>query len=426
LPQNKQSLILRGKKIKMADLALHIEFLSHKGNVRANNEDNFVVFVPGKNTKTPPNIVESSGNGLVMLVADGMGGANAGEVAADLAASFVIHKFQGKLPEKGNEGVFLTDIFKDAHAEIVRQSVLQQEWRGMGTTLVLIWIRDNSAHIVWCGDSRCYLFRHEQLRLLTSDHTVVNDYLKRGIITEEFAKKHPKRNILLQVLGDESGMIRPEYFCTEAQPGDNFLLCSDGLNGMISDEEIEKICNENQNPAENLLAAALQAGGSDNVTIITCKLQKKKSNRLKSTSILIILLFIMFFFAVAIQIRSCRDKQNNHILTEISQQTNIAKIDTTEQFSDFNKLSVSGNVRAEMLLRRCKILSENIDEKISLGKESEIGLREDAKKVRSLVQKISEVFAKKETLTEKEFNKNLDNFQKETEELEKKILPVER
>jgi protein phosphatase len=216
-----------------------------------------------------------------MLVAYGMGGANAGEVAADLAASYVIHKFQGKLPEKGNEGEFLTDIFKEAHAEIVRQSVLQQEWRGMGTTLVLLWIRDNFAHIVWCGDSRCYLLRHEQLRLLTSDHTVVNDYLKRGIISEEFAKKHPKRNILLQVLGDESGMIRPDYFCTETQPGDNFLLCSDGLNGMLSDEEIEKIYNDNQQTAENLLKAALDAGGSDNVTLITCNLQKKKAITLK-------------------------------------------------------------------------------------------------------------------------------------------------
>ncbi len=409
----------------MTEFALHIEFLSHKGNVRANNEDNFVVFVPGKNNKFPPNLAESSGNGTVMLVADGMGGANAGEVAADLAASYVIHKFQGKLPEKGNEGDFLTDIFKEAHAEIVRQSVLQQEWRGMGTTLVLLWIRDNFAHIVWCGDSRCYLLRHEQLRLLTSDHTVVNDYLKRGIISEEFAKKHPKRNILLQVLGDESGMIRPDYFCTETQPGDNFLLCSDGLNGMLSDEEIEKIYNDNQQTAENLLKAALDAGGSDNVTLITCNLQKKKSNYFKNASILIFFVIVLLIFAAGWQIRSCREKQNLLTIVDNPRQNTTAKIDTTEQFSDFNKLSVSGNVRAEMLLRKCKILAESIDQKISLGKESEISLREDAKKVRVSEQKINELIAKKEKLSEKEINTNLDNLHKELSELEKKILHSE-
>jgi protein phosphatase len=144
----------------------------------------------------------------------------------------------------------------------------------MGSTLVAIWLKNDKAHIVWCGDSRCYLYRNN-LRLLTEDHSLVNDYVRRGLISLEASRKHPSKHVLTQVLGDESNQVRPDSLTIELVENDIFLLCSDGLNNMLSDEKIANVIENGANMSENLLTHALHSGGNDNISIIIIEVKKK-------------------------------------------------------------------------------------------------------------------------------------------------------
>ena len=249
---------------------------SDVGMKRDNNEDNLLVF-PEQN---------------VFAVFDGMGGHAAGEVASSIAANEVreFFDFTGKdedatWPFKGDrertydENRAVTAI-KLANARIIEQSEQDGAKKNMGTTAVMVhFIERNGsgakALVAHVGDSRVYLFRSGQLQRITIDHSLVEEYLRLGKITQEEAKSFPQKNIILRALGQQK-IIDVEINAFQPQPGDLFLLCSDGLSGMVSDEMMQAILQKTSNldvAAKKLIDTANANGGIDNVTVILAQFQ---------------------------------------------------------------------------------------------------------------------------------------------------------
>ena len=244
---------------------------SDVGMKRDNNEDNLLVF-PEQN---------------VFAVFDGMGGHAAGEVASAIAATEVKEFFQftGKdedatWPFKGerqrsyDENRTVTAI-KLANARIIEASEQDGAKKNMGTTAVMVHFVERSdaparALVAHVGDSRVYLVRGSKLKRITIDHSLVEEYLRLGKITEEEAKVFPQKNIILRALGQQK-VIDVEINVHEPEPGDIFLLCSDGLSGMITDEAMQAIMQRTPNidaAAKKLIDTANANGGVDNVTVI--------------------------------------------------------------------------------------------------------------------------------------------------------------
>lgn len=221
---------------------------THPGNVRPGNEDSVWP--------------ASSGSGdapVLVMVADGMGGAVAGEVASSMAVETARH----------SEGD-LTERVLDANQAILDEVDRRPELRGMGTTLTLFELGDDGvAHFAHVGDSRAYLLREGELTQLTEDHTVVNMYLRTGAIAPEEAANHPQRSLITRAVGLTPDLdVDTGNLTLEA--GDRLLLCSDGVNGMIDDDEItEALAAESSEEAAWLLVEkANLAGGHDNITAL--------------------------------------------------------------------------------------------------------------------------------------------------------------
>jgi protein phosphatase len=264
-------------------MQVKITVATNVGRVRTNNEDNFTITNPWS-AQNPDLPLDS--RGILLMVADGMGGSNAGEVASNIATSVVKEQFEmSPLPQEDETRKdFLKKLLLIAHKSIVNQAFQHQGNAGMGTTVVLAWLIDNKAYIVWCGDSRCYLFRPEmpfqqQLQLLTDDHSLVWQKVITQELTPEQARLHPDSNIILQSLGDPSQMPKPDARMLNLQTNDQIMLCSDGLHGMLSDEQIAYIFRE---PADNIcrefVKQANKAGGEDNITVITASIQQLQAN----------------------------------------------------------------------------------------------------------------------------------------------------
>jgi protein phosphatase len=250
---------------------------SDVGMKRDNNEDNLLVF-PEQN---------------VFAVFDGMGGHAAGEVASSIAATEVreFFDFTGKdedatWPFKGarersyDENRAVTAI-KLANARIIEQSEQDGAKKNMGTTAVMVHFVERHgagprALVAHVGDSRVYLFRAGQLQRITIDHSLVEEYLRMGKITEEEAKHFPQKNIILRALGQQK-QVDVEINVYQPQPGDIFLLCTDGLSGMITDEAMQAILVKQSGDLEaatkKLIDTANANGGVDNVTVILAQYQ---------------------------------------------------------------------------------------------------------------------------------------------------------
>lgn len=239
------------------------------GVVRDHNEDTFILI----------DLTDVHGRdfGLVAMVADGMGGANAGEVASDIACRVVEDRYL-KLQQMPNNHrdveKYLKNLILEAHYQIVEHAKLHPECQGMGTTAVIAWIIEDYLHLVWCGDSRAYVYQkhqHSSLSPLTDDHSFVWEMVKRGELTPEEARVHPQSNIILQVLGSTDSRPSPSYLNKPLERGETIILCSDGLNGMLSDAQIQQIL-EKETEVEActnvLIEAAKRAGGTDNITVI--------------------------------------------------------------------------------------------------------------------------------------------------------------
>jgi PPM family protein phosphatase len=279
---------------------LRITSLTHKGMERDHNEDNHI-FNPDL-SKKEWNFYEHcsveglSDQGALLVVADGMGGLNAGEVASQLGVEAIRQYFDQILTSEITRNPtavqnFLAASIAYAHTAIVSHQVIHKDTEGMGTTVVIAWIIGNHLFTSWCGDSRCYKYHADTgLQQISRDHSYVQELVDKGVITREQAFYHPQTNIITQSLGDESHRPKPGFASAELVAGDRILLCSDGLNSMIQDVNIRELIQANaeiQSCAEVLIESANKAGGSDNITVMLCDVEKvsEGNTRLTKTAV---------------------------------------------------------------------------------------------------------------------------------------------
>jgi protein phosphatase len=259
--------------------------LSDVGKVRRNNEDHFIVCRLRKSLEVlDTNVVEEQDghdaerDGYLLLVADGMGGVAGGE----RASAFAVQGVKRHLMETAKWFFRLDDPDEDVQIRLLRESLEHMDrelveeakndpaLRGMGTTLTAAGIVDGAVFIVHVGDSRVYLLRADVLEQLTQDHTVAQKLLDAGLLKPEEVKSHQLRHVLTNSLGGTLG-VRGEIVKMRLRDGDRLLLCTDGLNDMLSDDSIAGILRENPQATaacRALVDAAIQQGGRDNVTVI--------------------------------------------------------------------------------------------------------------------------------------------------------------
>ena len=224
------------------------------GRRRLRNEDAFIC--------EPP----------LFAVADGMGGARAGEIAAGLAAAALE---EAGSETHGEEGV--TALITEANRRIWERSLSDPKTAGMGTTVTaaLVDAATGTVGIGHVGDSRAYLLRGGTMEQLTTDHSLVAELVQSGVLTPEEAERHPQRSAITRALGTESS-VEVDAFTVQAEPGDLFLLCSDGLPVMVADDAvsaaIEAVGRDPARAADALVAAANARGGEDNVTVVLFEL----------------------------------------------------------------------------------------------------------------------------------------------------------
>jgi PPM family protein phosphatase len=207
------------------------------------------------------------------LVADGMGGHSAGQVASQLAAEASLQAIEtlegsgASLVEKLREAV------ASANQAIFASATDHPEYAGMGTTLVALLVDGERGALAHVGDSRAYRMRGGRLRLLTDDHSVVGELLRRREISEDDARAHPQRHVLTRALGVRS-QVEPDLAELTPEPGDVFVLCSDGLTAHVEDGEIGEIVAEGadlQEACEHLVDLANDRGGEDNITVVLAR-----------------------------------------------------------------------------------------------------------------------------------------------------------
>ena len=206
----------------------------------------------------------------LLVLADGMGGPAGGDIASSVAIAHLVpldtdsHPAETLLPS-------LRDALMDAHEELSERSEQDPELAGLGTTCIALMRSGNKLAMVHIGDSRAYLLRGDTLTQVTTDHSFVQDLVDSGQITPEEAEHHPQRNVVMRILGDSQADVTPDETMREAVVGDRWLLCSDGLSGVVSSDTIAEILTDVRDPgecAEELIRLALLAGGPDNVTCV--------------------------------------------------------------------------------------------------------------------------------------------------------------
>jgi protein phosphatase len=237
---------------------------SDTGRKRRRNEDNYVV--------APP----------LFAVADGMGGAQAGEVASQLAASALEAGDSG--PLEGTQGI--DALIQEANRRIFDRASTDPSASGMGTTMTVALVEGMTVAIGHVGDSRAYLVRGEQMEQLTDDHSLVNELVKSGKLSEEEAQAHPQRSVITRAVGTDPD-VDVDGFTIEAQEGDIFLICSDGLSDMVEDEEILELVHQNRDnldkAVKTLVAAANRVGGEDNITAVAFLISSEAPPSLEDT-----------------------------------------------------------------------------------------------------------------------------------------------
>lgn len=223
------------------------------GRIRPSNEDSVTVFEP-----------------FVFVVADGMGGEAAGEVASKMLTDFVRDKLEGK---NAISEADLKQAILGANQAILASASANAAYHGMGTTATILHIGSYEQSACWAhvGDSRLYVIRNgkKELEQVTKDHSYVEELVEQGSITAEEARNHPQRNLLLRAVG-VNGELKVDTGYLDVKAGDVFLLATDGLMKLVSDSQIAEVLlkNKQNNPAQELVDLALNAGGSDNITAV--------------------------------------------------------------------------------------------------------------------------------------------------------------
>jgi len=254
---------------RVKSVALVVGRHSHVGVVRDHNEDCLLTLEVQR-----AQLSENHPLGLY-VVADGMGGHEAGEIASELAVSTVGRVIANNLMllwMDGKPSANYEDLLKEAFQEANRvvHNYRSSSRTDMGTTLVAALIVGSEAFVANIGDSRCYYLNREGLKQVTVDHSLVERLVATGQITREEARVHPQRNYIYRTVGDKP-QVEVDTFKVSLKPGDYLVLCSDGLNSMIEDEQIWQAVLDNPHPqaaCEELIRLANAAGGDDNVTVI--------------------------------------------------------------------------------------------------------------------------------------------------------------
>jgi protein phosphatase len=253
------------------DQALEIVGKTNPGMVRSHNEDS---------------ITFDAEKGLVVL-ADGMGGYNAGEVASGIAvsvlASEIRHRLESETPETKVQGddedlgvVMLRENVKKANLSIFNAAQSQPQYAGMGTTIVAGLFYDNRIAVVHVGDSRMYRLRGEVFETVTRDHSLLQEQIDSGVITKELARLSKNKNLVTRAVGIDAEVV-PEVHVYDVEVGDVYLFCSDGLNDMVEDEDIGSTVQMLQGnltlAVTQLIEQANDNGGRDNVSVILVKVK---------------------------------------------------------------------------------------------------------------------------------------------------------
>lgn len=234
-------------------------FLTDKGRVRELNEDAGGIF-------------KNQFDQYLAIIADGMGGHQAGDIASKLAISIVEDYWNEEstsfnTPEECEN--WLIDTLERINTNIYRYSIENDSFKGMGTTVVLSICTQDFVTIAHIGDSRCYLLNQYGFKQVTEDHSLVNELLKCGEITQEAAAYHPQKNVLLKALGTEEN-IKPDVTSLNWETGDKLLLCSDGLTNKIATDELKSSLEQEsslESIGEELVNLANERGGEDNISL---------------------------------------------------------------------------------------------------------------------------------------------------------------
>ena len=272
----------------MNSIKFRIAAKTDVGLVRENNEDNFQA---SSDLSIEPmrwvnNEICSLGDkGALLVVADGMGGMNAGEVASKIAIETVRSAFCTKnltvevMKNRFSIEKFMNSVIVEADKQIKAEAKSHPESRGMGTTIVIGWLLDGKLYLSWCGDSRAYIYNPQVgLHQISKDHSYVQSLVDKGVISKEDAFDYPESNIITRCLSDSPTKAKPESLL---QPygicnNDIIMLCTDGLSSMIRDSEIESIIRKNEHDMDTcsdlLIRAACDAEGADNITICMCQI----------------------------------------------------------------------------------------------------------------------------------------------------------
>lgn len=271
----------------MSEVKFKLAAGTNVGLIRQNNEDNFVVC---SDLSTSNWLIPKAGDfadlgeyGILLVVADGMGGANAGEVASAIAVEsiqklYVPEQLEKVVGDDKSIQEFMKEVVKTADLNILHHSQTDSSTQGMGTTVVMAWILDNKAYVCWCGDSRCYVLnKRNGLIQLSKDHSYVQELVDKGELSAEFMHDHPLANVITRCLGDVENRANPETRIYQLHHADIIMLCSDGLCGLCHDNQIlDTMIKFSEDPVEcknELISAALSKGGYDNVTVALCKIE---------------------------------------------------------------------------------------------------------------------------------------------------------
>ncbi|MBB5172128.1 protein phosphatase [Texcoconibacillus texcoconensis] len=232
-------------------------FRTHVGQLRAHNEDD-------------GDYLNNQQGQLLVLVADGMGGHQAGDVASKMTKQAFRNKWEqvNEYLSADESKTWLETATKEVNEELISYARENPECLGMGTTLVVAICSDSFVTLAHVGDSRAYLGQGDSFQQVTEDHSLVNELVKSGQITESEAEHHPRKNVLMRALGTDDD-VKVDINAVEWGQGDSLLLCSDGLTNKVSDEEIQEYVKGGQvtEIADRLIDVANERGGEDNVTV---------------------------------------------------------------------------------------------------------------------------------------------------------------
>jgi PPM family protein phosphatase len=233
--------------------------LTDKGKKRESNQDSFLV---------------DDRLGL-FIVADGVGGHTGGEVASALAVETVREVVGHPKANQFKPKEVIYQAFEEASHRIFDRATQEIRLNGMGTTMVMGYVRDNKLYVANVGDSRCYLYRKPYLWQITEDHSLINEQVRLGMLNEEQAKKVVGKNVITRSVGFERDVF-PDILEREISSGDSFVFCSDGLTGMVTDNDLCTLLNQKpiDQMAHLMIEKALDHGGDDNVTVLVLQFQE--------------------------------------------------------------------------------------------------------------------------------------------------------